>query len=121
MLSQFAIGLAILIDQQPSWSIEVPWYFHKLARQECYDYQHYDIEKVKIRKTNVENIHFTYFYSKLLYVNIPSTQTDPVSAVWFKIQKKRKAKLRLEIQTEQVLVTGDGKKICLKTRRPKNE
>ena len=43
MLSRFAIGLAILLDQQALWSIEVPWYFHKLDRQECYDYEHYHL------------------------------------------------------------------------------
>lgn len=121
MLNHFAIGLAILIGQQPLWSIEVPWYFHKLDRQECYDYEHYNIEKIKFRRSNVQNIHLTYFYSNVLYVSIPNVEAELISASKIEIRSKRKDRLRLEIKTKQVSITGDGKKICLQQNKENEE
>ena len=121
MLSRFAIGLAMLIGQQPLWSIEVPWYFHKLDRRECYDYRHYNIEKIKFRRSNVQNIHLTYLCSNVLYVSIPYAETGMISATQIEIQGKRKRKLRLEIKTDQIFISGNGSEICLKPREGNEE
>lgn len=113
MLSHFAIGLAILIGQQALWSVEIPWYFHKLDRKECFNYQHKNIEKVKIRRSNVQNIHLTYFHSNVLYVSIPNAETGLISTSQIEIKGKRKDRLRLEIKTKQIIITGNGSEICL--------
>jgi len=118
MLSHFAIGLVALLGHQALWSVKIPWYFHKLDRQECYNYHYNNIEKVKIRRTNVENIHLTYLHSNVLYVSVPYAETGLISATQIEIQGKRKRKLRLEIKTEQIFISGNGSEICLK---PKEE
>jgi len=121
MLSRFAAGLAILLGQQVLWSIKIPWYFHRSGQQECYNYQHSDIEKIKIRKANIENIYLTYLSSKVLYINIPNAEAGNISTFQNNIQKKRKTKLRLEIQTEQIFISGDGSEICLKPKEDAEE
>ena len=79
------------------------------------------IEKVKIRRSNVQNIHLTYFHSNVLYVSIPNVETGLVSTSQIEIKGKRKRKLRLEIKTEQFFITGNGSEICLKPREENEE
>lgn len=116
MLDKFAIGLALLLDGTALWSIEVPYYFPILNEIKCYQYEHEQIDSIKIRRTNDINIHITYFESKEVYVSVPHDYGGTLSLSMTNIFKKRENKLKMLLVSDDIIGKFDGKKICLKPR-----
>jgi hypothetical protein len=116
MLSRFAIGLAMLLDASPIWSIEIPYYFPTLKEVRCYQYEHMQIDSIKIRRTNDANIHIVYFKSKELYVSVPYDYGGELSLSLTSVSKKCRNKLRMLLISDDIIGKFDGQKICLKPR-----
>jgi len=113
MLSRFAIGLAMLLDASPIWSIEIPYYFRYINEVWCYQYDHLDLESLVIKKTNDRSFHLAYLDGGRLYFVLPSEYADPAYITSTIAKKRGKRSVRIEIYSSDFYARSDGRQICI--------
>lgn len=110
MVSKFAIGFAIFMNSKALWSMELT---NKYNENNCFEFEHREIENTQLNITNDDNIHLVYLETKTLYVFIPNTEIHGIWLNYFKIQKRKKTKKVIYLRTEHFKIISNGSYLCV--------
>ena len=115
MLSRFAIGLALFLGKDPVWSTEVPDYYSKIHKKECYEYLINNISEIKVKDTNDKSSHIVFFKTGELYLVLSKENFSNSSSSLVIETQKKKTLLIMRIETSIFTVNKRNNKICINT------
>ena len=110
MVSKFAIGFAIFMNSKALWSMELT---NKYNENNCFEFEHREIQNTQLKITNDDNIHLVYLETKTLYVFIPNTEIHRTSLNYLRLQEKKKTKKVIYLRTEHFKIISNGSCLCI--------
>lgn len=110
MVSKFAIGFAIFMNSKALWSIELA---NKYNENNCFQFQHTEIENTQLMIANDNNIHLVYLETNTLYVFVPNSEIHRTSLNYLRLQEKKKTKKVIYLRTEYFKIISNGSYICV--------